>query len=543
MSMRLRSRSHSAITPSIDDARSTISKIAEKNTERAMNLILKAKQLRDAQQQKSLHLTPASNFALTPAPTKLASTAITTQLSFQQNDWDQSIPSRSGEQQQRLHFSIQQHSGSESPINVSTIPSPIPSPIFSNFSTVNSPQTTVNSPHLPSDITTPNIHTSQTLNEIAALKSLVADMKEVTIETSNKVSNLISRMSSTELSQQNQQREWHTFQQYQERQLQEWQSWQKQQLDIYRQMQSQQPAQQQQYQQQLQSHLRQQQQRQQPVVHQTAAHKSGARQESATQNGFIHPARTVRVQQDNYRPQPIATANRFQRLRHHEPVATHNLESNATVASANISIAAPQRRAVRRPVVCCTESHLNNFIPIVAREYKTALRGKKVLIATDSMAQRIKKKEFYEQINGHATLKCFAGATTRYLQHYMLPHIIEECPSTLALHVGTNSLYDNQKTPEQIANEVIDAGRMAEKFGVDNVIISSLIIRRSPMWIERKRREVNNIIKDRCVINNFLFLDNSNIILDDISHDKVHLCDSGSAKFAKNLTSAINRFN
>ena len=169
--------------------------------------------------------------------------------------------------------------------------------------------------------------------------------------------------------------------------------------------------------------------------------------------------------------------------------------------------------------------------------------AKKVLIATDIMAQRIKKKEFYEQINGHATLKCFAGATTRYLQHYMLPHIIEECPSTLALHVGTNSLYDNQKTPEQIANEVIDAGRMAKKFGVDNVIISSLIIRRSPMWIERKRREVNNIIKDRCVINNFLFLDNSNIILDDISHDKVHLCDSGSAKFAKNLTSAINRFN
>jgi len=124
-----------------------------------------------------------------------------------------------------------------------------------------------------------------------------------------------------------------------------------------------------------------------------------------------------------------------------------------------------------------------------------------------------------------------------------MPHVIENCPSTIALHVGTNSIFDKEKEPEQIAQEVIDAGKTAEQLGVTNVIISGLIVRRSGMWAERRRRQVNNILEDRCDLNNFLFSNNDNIVLEDLYEDRVHLLDSGSAKLGKNLKSAINRFN
>ena len=120
-----------------------------------------------------------------------------------------------------------------------------------------------------------------------------------------------------------------------------------------------------------------------------------------------------------------------------------------------------------RPLVCCTENHLNNFKlirPGKTTYGKSVQQGKKIFIATDSMAQRIWKRKFYSHINGHTTLKAFPGLIPTYLHHYILPHIIENCPNTLVLHVGTNSIHDKEKGAEQIAKEVIEAGLTAKSF-------------------------------------------------------------------------------
>ena len=158
------------------------------------------------------------------------------------------------------------------------------------------------------------------------------------------------------------------------------------------------------------------------------------------------------------------------------------------------------------------------------------------------MGQRIKKKELYERTKGFTTMKCYPGVKAPRLEHYLLPDLIEHEPKSVAVHVGTNSLLDREKTPEQICSEIISIGRTAEEYGTENVIISGLIVRRNAYWVEEKRKKVNNLLREECEARNFLFISNNDIGTRDICDDRVQLSNSGSAKFARNLIAALNRF-
>ena len=67
-------------------------------------------------------------------------------------------------------------------------------------------------------------------------------------------------------------------------------------------------------------------------------------------------------------------------------------------------------------------------------------------------------------------------------------------------------------------------------------------MRRNAYWVEEKRKKVNNLLREECEARNFLFISNNDIGTRDICDDRVHLSNSGSAKFAKNLIAALNRF-
>ena len=61
------------------------------------------------------------------------------------------------------------------------------------------------------------------------------------------------------------------------------------------------------------------------------------------------------------------------------------------------------------------------------------------------------------------------------------------------------------------------------------------------MALDRKRNNVNSALRDKCTFNNFIFVDNKNICLDDVDDfDKVHLHESGSVKLANNVLTALN---
>jgi len=109
------------------------------------------------------------------------------------------------------------------------------------------------------------------------------------------------------------------------------------------------------------------------------------------------------------------------------------------------------------------------------------------------------------------------------------------------VHGGTNDLRNREKTPEQIADDLINIGHTAKSLGVQHVIYSSLVIRKDGVMIDRKRNNVNRVLKERCILNNFIFIDNKNICLEDIDDvDRVHLHESGSVKLANNVLDALN---
>ena len=86
---------------------------------------------------------------------------------------------------------------------------------------------------------------------------------------------------------------------------------------------------------------------------------------------------------------------------------------------------------------------------------------------------------------------------------------------------------------EIITERVLDIARDARIAGVNNIFISGLL--------HRKGRQFSNIIDEinlrlrlRCVIEDFHFIDNGNIHLDDLC-DGLHLNERGNRKFIYNL--------
>jgi hypothetical protein len=258
---------------------------------------------------------------------------------------------------------------------------------------------------------------------------------------------------------------------------------------------------------------------------------------------FIQPRRVLPARRQLL-GNPITINNRFQTLgdRVDQPhcVDIHDPPSNQPQMRQQYSSTTNRRR----PVVCCSENHLKNFQPIRPGRSSFAQavnQGRRIFIAADSMTQRIRKKELYTHINGFATIKSFPGVTPNYLHHYILPHLIEHCPDTLLLHVGTNELTNRDKSASQIAEDILSAGKTAISFGVNSILVSGLVLRRNGVPLEIKRKNVNAILKEHCTLNSsFTYIDNDNITLDDLYEDRVHLIESGSIKLANNFINAVN---
>ena len=128
------------------------------------------------------------------------------------------------------------------------------------------------------------------------------------------------------------------------------------------------------------------------------------------------------------------------------------------------------------------------------------------------------------------------------MKTYVATHLEEEQPDTVIVLAGGNDLQtkrDNPTPVEDIANHIIEIGNICSTYGVANIIISSVIIRRTPYMVKRWR-ELNNILKGMCIDFNFTFIDNNNISTDDLANDGVHLNEDGNIKLANNFLASLN---
>ena len=139
---------------------------------------------------------------------------------------------------------------------------------------------------------------------------------------------------------------------------------------------------------------------------------------------------------------------------------------------------------------------------------------------------------------GNIHLKTFRGATCKDMLSYVQPTLDRAKSDGIIIHVGTNDVSAKRKRPSDIADSIISVGKKCRDTGVRNVMISSLVQRKSHR-LQAKIYEVNDVLRDLCTTDGFVFTENTNLCDCDICEDLLHLSYSGTCKLANNFTGAI----
>ena len=138
--------------------------------------------------------------------------------------------------------------------------------------------------------------------------------------------------------------------------------------------------------------------------------------------------------------------------------------------------------------------------------YSDVVNHKKTtLILADSMLNGIRAEDIDENIGGSETavLKKFSGATAKEIGAYARFNIQRYRPSQVIVHAGTNDMTQSCRfgvlnrvdpNPEEIAENIIEVGRVARREGVKTIIISSIIYKR---WSKYRtyRAAVNDLVE------------------------------------------------
>ena len=111
---------------------------------------------------------------------------------------------------------------------------------------------------------------------------------------------------------------------------------------------------------------------------------------------------------------------------------------------------------------------------------------------------------------GKATMKAFPGATTKRLNHYIVPSLEEERQDAAIVHVGIKNLLHKGKFDEveKLAEEIIEIGLRCRNYNLNDVLISGIIYSSNADigMIRRLNKKLNSL----CKLFNFIFIDNDN---------------------------------
>ena len=110
------------------------------------------------------------------------------------------------------------------------------------------------------------------------------------------------------------------------------------------------------------------------------------------------------------------------------------------------------------------------------------------------------------------------------------------------IHMGGNDLQDMYK-PEittQCAVNIIETGRICKERGAKTVFIAGVTDRKYD-YAQERCQALNAELKELCRLNNFIFIDNSNILAKEHLYDRVHLNDPGTDILADNYLYHLRR--
>ena len=102
------------------------------------------------------------------------------------------------------------------------------------------------------------------------------------------------------------------------------------------------------------------------------------------------------------------------------------------VEKSNITTFGKNLKNNRRPIICITEQHLQNYVLhqkiVPAKDsYANIINSnkEKVCIISDSHIKRINKRKLKYNVGQMVSFKCFSGANTKQLDYYVVPTLVD----------------------------------------------------------------------------------------------------------------------
>ena len=113
-----------------------------------------------------------------------------------------------------------------------------------------------------------------------------------------------------------------------------------------------------------------------------------------------------------------------------------------------------------------------------------------------------------------------------------------DCPSRVILHAGTNDVHENARAID-VAKRIIDIDVMCESFEVNDISISSVLLRKD-ISLNKIIDEKNNLLSNMCEFNSFKCIFHKNIDLDMLRHNNLHLGPVGTFLLRKMFADIID---
>ena len=199
--------------------------------------------------------------------------------------------------------------------------------------------------------------------------------------------------------------------------------------------------------------------------------------------------------------------------------------------------------AVKRPNIVINSKNANDVINYKNPRHvagnstyaSMAKSGKFFLLLSDSICSRM--REFNRNLcSGHAYRKQFPGSTSHEIAHYIIPTLINDKPDMIVIHAGTNDLRNTRK--EEIVDSIMNIVGTYQKYGVTNIYVSSLIFREQ---YHIKVSEVNQLLRHRQTLNNFILIENDDITREHIWKDNLHLNNYDTINIANNFINMLDK--
>ena len=123
----------------------------------------------------------------------------------------------------------------------------------------------------------------------------------------------------------------------------------------------------------------------------------------------------------------------------------------------------------------------------------------------------------------------FRRATSKILNYYIPPTLHEDHPDVVLLHIGSNDINNQTKdriNTKKLTGDIINISKSCIDLGVKETVISSILPKKN-IALACLIRQVNDSLREQCVLNGFGFISNDNISRTHLWKDGIHLEDLG----------------